>query len=58
MILECLINHHSLVTLLIESSMLGQWDSKVREFIILAGEWVKGCIMESKVIGSLIRRIT
>lgn len=37
--------------------MLGQRDSEVREFIMLAGEWVKGWIMESQVIGSLRRRI-
>lgn len=39
-----------------ESFMLSQWDSQVREFIILAGEWLKGCIIETKVIGSLRRR--
>lgn len=27
------------------------------KFIILAGEWLKGCTMESKLTGSLRRRI-
>lgn len=37
--------------------MLGQLDSQVRECIIMAGEWLKECIIETKEIGSLKWRL-